>query len=339
MISSPQFLFSLPVFIKRLIAGRKIQIDNQVLNVDSQLLLNQYYKILGGKISNSTPEKAREMVDGVVALSYNKDKINNLCDVQNKTIKCNSTELPIRIYRPKNNKNKLPTLIYYHGGGFVLGTLQMYDYLCATFSSKCNIQVISIDYRLAPEHKFPIPVTDSISAYNMLYDNAGDYNIDINQLGISGDSAGGNLATIVTSDAIKNNRTPRFQLLIYPVVREHESKSFDLFKEGFLLETDDMHWFANHYVHEDTNRKDPLLSPFYSDNLNMMPPTIIVIAGFDPLRDEGLEYATKLKSKEVDVILQNHSDEFHGFYHMNDVLPGASLAVDKTCISIKKLFN
>ena len=87
MISSPQFLFSLPVFAKRLIAGRKIQIDNQVLNVDSQLLLNQYYKILGGKISNSTPEEAREMVDGVVALSYSEDKINNLCDIQNKTIK------------------------------------------------------------------------------------------------------------------------------------------------------------------------------------------------------------------------------------------------------------
>ena len=339
MISSPQFLFSLPVFAKRLIAGRKIQIDNQVLNVDSQLLLNQYYKILGGKISNSTPEEARKMVDGVVALSYSEDKINNLCDIQNKTIKCNSTELPIRIYRPKNNTNKLPTLIYYHGGGFVLGTLQMYDYLCATFSSKCNIQVISIDYRLAPEYKFPIPVTDSISAYNMLYDNASDYNIDINQLGISGDSAGGNLATIVTSDATKNNRIPRFQLLIYPVVRENESKSFDLFKEGFLLETDDMHWFANHYVHEDTNRKDPLLSPFYSDSLDMMPPSIIVIAGFDPLRDEGLEYADKLKSNGVKVILQNHPDEFHGFYHMNDILPGASFAVDKTCASIKQLFS
>ena len=339
MISSPQFLFSLPVFIKRLIAGAKIQIDNQVLNVDSQLLLNQYYKILGGKICNSTPEKARKMVDGVVTLSYNEDKINNLCDIQNKIIKCNSTELPIRVYRPKNNRNKLPTLIYYHGGGFVLGTLQMYDYLCATFSSKCNIQVISIDYRLAPEHKFPLPVTDSISAYNMLYDNANNYNIDITQLGISGDSAGGNLATVVTSDAIKNNRMPRFQLLIYPVVRENESKSFDLFKEGFLLETDDMHWFANHYVHEDTNRKDPLLSPFYSDSLDMMPPSIIVIAGFDPLRDEGLEYADKLKSNGVEVILQNHLDEFHGFYHMNDILPGASFAVNKTCASIKQLFS
>ena len=338
MISSPQFLFSLPVFIKRLIAGGKIHIDNQTLNIDSQLLLNQYYKILGGKISNSTPEKARRMIDEVVALSYDEVKINNLCDIQNKIIECNSTELPVRIYRPKNNTNKLSTLIYYHGGGFVLGTLQMYDYLCATFSSKCNIQVISIDYRLAPEHKFPIPVRDSILAYNMLYDNAGDYNIDINQLGISGDSAGGNLATVVTSDAMKNNRMPRFQLLIYPVVRDNESKSFDLFKEGFLLETDDMHWFANHYVHEDTNRKDPLLSPFYSDNLDMMPPTIIVIAGFDPLRDEGLEYVDKLKSNGVEVTLQNHPDEFHGFYHMNDVLPGASLAVDKTCKSIKQLF-
>ena len=339
MIQASQILFLLPAFIKRLLAGKKIQIDNQVLNVDSQLLLNQYYKMLGDKICNSTPEKARGMVDRVVALSYNEDKINNLCDIRNKIIKCNSIELPIRIYRPKNNKDKLYTLIYYHGGGFVLGTLQMYDYLCATFSSKCNIQVISIDYRLAPEHKFPIPVRDSISAYNMLYDNADDYKVDINQLGISGDSAGGNLATVVTSDAMKNNRAPKFQLLIYPVVREDESKSFDLFKEGFLLETKDMHWFANHYVHEDTARKDPLLSPFYSDNLHMMPPTIIVIAGFDPLRDEGLEYADKLKSNGVEVVLQNHPDEFHGFYHMNDILPGASLAVDETCTSIKQLIK
>ena len=324
MIQSSKFIFSLPEFIKRLLVGRKIKIDNQVLNIDSQLLLNQYYKLLDDKICNLTPKKARKMIDKIVTLSYDDNKINELCDIQNKKIKCNSTELPIRIYRPKNNKHKLPTLIYYHGGGFVVGTLQMYDYLCATFSTKCNIQVISIDYRLAPENKFPIPVMDSISAYNMLYDNADDYSIDVDLLAISGDSAGGNLATVVTSDAIKNDRVPRFQLLIYPVVRENKSKSFDLFKEGFLLEAEDMHWFANHYVHEDTDRKDSLLSPFYSDNLHMMPLTIIVIAGFDPLRDEGLEYADKLKSKGVEVILQNYPDEFHGFYHMNDVLPGAS---------------
>ena len=339
MIQASQILFSLPTFIKRLLAGKKIQIDNQVLNVNSQLLLNQYYKRLDDKICNLTPEKVRRMIDKIVTLSYNEDKINNLCDIQNKKIKCNSTKLPIRIYRPKKNKGNLPTLIYYHGGGFVVGTLEMYDYLCATFCSKCNIQVISIDYRLAPENKFPIPVTDSISAYNMLYDNAGDYNIDINKLGISGDSAGGNLATVVTLDAMKNNRIPLFQLLIYPVVKENESKSFDLFKKGFLLETDDMHWFANHYVHENTDRKDPLLSPFYSDNLHMMPKTHIVIAGFDPLRDEGREYADKLKRNGVEVILQNHPDEFHGFYHMNDILPGASLAVDETCTSIKQLIK
>ena len=115
----------------------------------------------------------------------------------------------------------------------------MYDYLCATFCSKCNIQVISIDYRLAPENKFPIPPLDCIAAYNMLYDNAQQYNIDVHQLAIGGDSAGGNLSTVVTSNAIKSNKCPKFQLLIYPVVKDAESPSFELFKEGFLLETDD----------------------------------------------------------------------------------------------------
>ena len=342
MIQASKFIFLLPEFIKHLLAGKKIQIDNQTLDIDSQLLLKQYYKLLDDKICNLTPQKAREMIDKIVGFFYNQNKINRLSDIQDKKIKCNSTELPVRIYRPKNNNSKLPTLIYYHGGGFVLGTLQMYDYLCATFSEKCDIQVISIDYRLAPENKFPIPVMDCVSIYNMLYDNADDYNIDVNLLAVSGDSAGGNLATVVTSDAIKTNRMPQFQLLIYPVVKDSESKSFDLFKEGFLLETNDMHWFANHYVHEGdkgANRKDPMLSPFYSDNLHMMPPTIFVIAGFDPLRDEGIEYANKLKSEGVKVIVQNHFDQFHGFYHMNDVLPGASSAVDKTCTFIKQLFS
>jgi len=339
MIEGKTILSAIPSPVKRLLAGKKIEIDNQILNLNSQLLLKFFYRLTGDKICNLTPQKARAMIDRVINLFHNQKKLNKMCHIKNDTLHCNDTDLPIRIYRPHNVSKRIPTLIYYHGGGFVIGTLEMYDYLCATFSSQCNIQVISVDYRLAPENKFPIPPLDCIAAYNGLYDNAQQYNMDINQLAVAGDSAGGNLATIVTSHMTKSNKCPKFQLLIYPVVRDAESPSFELFKEGFLLETDDMYWFANHYVKEDQDRKDPLLSPMYLDNTEQMPTSIVVIAGFDPLRDEGFDYAKKLKDNGVEVITQIHEDQFHGFYHMNDALPEASLAVNRTCDTIKDLFN
>ena len=339
MIEGKTIISAIPSPIKRLLAGKEIEIDNQKLNLNSQLLLKFFYKMTGDKICDLTPPEARVMIDHVINLFHNKKRLNKLCNIKNHVLHCNDTTLPIRIYRPHNVSKKIPTLIYYHGGGFVIGTLEMYDYLCASFSSQSNIQVISIDYRLAPENKFPIPPLDCIAAYNTIYDDAQKYNIDVNQLAVGGDSAGGNLATIVTSHAIKSNKDPKFQLLIYPAVRDTESPSFELFKEGFLLETDDMHWFANHYVDQNQDRKDPLLSPMYLDNLDKMPTSIIVIAGFDPLRDEGFDYAEKLKDTGVDVITQVHEDQFHGFYHMNDALPEASIAVNRTCDTIKDLFT
>mgnify|MGYP001447966324 CR=1 FL=1 len=339
MIQIKTVISLLPTFIKRLIAGKEIIIDNQKLNLNSQLLLKNFYKIINNKICNLTPDGAREMIDRFVKISHNPKVLNTMCDIKNDFIDCNKTSLPIRIYRPKGNNENISTLIYYHGGGFVIGTLEMYDYLCASYSVNCNIQVISIDYRLAPENKFPIPVLDCIAAYNQLFDNASNYNINTNYLAVAGDSAGGNLATVVTSEAIKNNKTPKFQVLIYPVVKNEVTKSVDLFKEGFLLETDDMYWFADHYVGKDIDDTDPKISPIYSDNLDQMPDTLIVIAGFDPLRDGAFEYAKKLKDNNINVITQIHSDQFHGFYHMNDVLPEADIAVKQTCNTINMFFK
>ena len=161
----------------------------------------------------------------------------------------------------------------------------------------------------------------------------------ITQLAVGGDSAGGNLATVVTSDVIKDEKTPKFQLLVYPVVKNEITQSFNLFNEGFLLETNDMHWFASHYVDNNIDQTNPKISPIYSDNLDKMPPTIMVIAGYDPLRDGAFEYSKELKKNGIKVIEQIHIDQFHGFYHMNDILPEASIAVSQTCSTISKLFK
>ena len=184
MIQAKTIISVFPSFLKRFFAGKKIIIDNQTLNLNSQFLLSNYYRIIEDSICNLTPEKAREMINRFVNLSHNKRVLNKMSEIKDIKLDCNNTFLPARVYRPKNVSNKIPTLIYYHGGGFVLGTLKMYDYLCASFSSNCNIQVISIDYRLAPENKFPIPVMDCIAAYNKLYDNADNYNIDTNNIWI-----------------------------------------------------------------------------------------------------------------------------------------------------------
>ena len=339
MVQKHKLIPILPTFVKRMIVGKKVTIDGQTLNLNSQLTLKNFYSMIDDKICNHSPEGARAMLNKIVDSAYSEKEISDLCDTQDQLLKCNDVTVPIRIYRPKNNDNKIPTLVYLHGGGFVIGTLKMYDYLCAQYSSTCNIQVISVDYRLAPENKFPIPVTDCLAAYNKLYDLADNFNIDIKKMAVGGDSAGGNLSTVVASQLIKIDRTPKFQLLIYPVVKEGETPSYELFKEGFLLERDDMHWFANHYVYKDTDRMDPRLSPLYSDNLKQMPPTIMVIAGFDPLRDGGFEYADKLKKFGVEVTMQIYNDQFHGFYHMANILPEALDAVKATCKSINILFD
>jgi len=339
MVEVHKIISTMPSFVKRTMAGKKIVVDNQTLNLNSQLLLNNFYKMIDDKICNQTPDQVRSMLDKMVNRFYNEKKIKELCTLSDLSLDCDGVNIPIRIYRPHGISGPMSTLIYYHGGGFVIGTLKMYDYLCAQFCSLCDIQVISVDYRLAPEYKFPIPVTDSIAAYNTLIDNAEKYYINIDKVGVAGDSAGGNLATVVAAELSKVNRTPKFQLLIYPVVKNEPTASFELFKTGFLLEMDDMFWFAHHYIADSDDRTDPLLSPLYFENFDKMPETIMVIAGFDPLRDSNFEYVKKLKDHNVNVHMQLYEEQFHGFYHMPDILPEAFDAVKQSCDTIKEIFK
>ena len=168
MIEGKTILSAIPSPVKRLLVGKKIEIDNQILNLNSQLLLKLFYRATGNKICNLTPKNARIMIDRFVNMFHNQKKLNKMCDISNDILHCNDADLPIRIYRPHNASKIIPTLVYYHGGGFVIGTLDMYDYLCATFSSQCNIQVVSVDYRLAPEHYFPAQLEDGVKVYNAL---------------------------------------------------------------------------------------------------------------------------------------------------------------------------
>jgi len=221
----------------------------------------------------------------------------------------------------------LPAIIYFHGGGFVVGDLACYDGLCRALANESGCRVISVDYRLAPEFPFPAAVEDCFAAVTLIEENATDLGVDPNGLAVAGDSAGGNLAAVV-SQLAKEKGSPRigFQLLIYPTTKINFETSERNFSAGFFLDSRTIDWFRNHYVPPGTEA-DPRLSPLDAKDVTGLPPAYIVTAGFDPLHEEGVAYAEKLKQAGVKVMQVDYPSMIHGFFSMPGLIPMASEAI------------
>ncbi len=247
--------------------------------------------------------------------------------------------LQLRVYtRVAPGAGTVPAIVYFHGGGFVMGDLDCYDTLCRTLANESGCRVLSLDYRLAPEHPFPAAVEDCFAALKWVEAKAAALFIDPNSIVVAGDSAGANLAAVTCLLAKDNKDSPRivFQVLIYPptqmsgvsVVRQHAS--------GYLLDQRSIDWFQSHYIPKDADRTDPRLSPLAAKDASGLPPAYIVTAGFDPLRDEGVAYAEKLRQAGVAVTYVDYPSMIHGFFSMSGLIPLASEAVAAAGQAVKQ---
>ncbi|PAF19048.1 alpha/beta hydrolase [Terribacillus saccharophilus] len=234
--------------------------------------------------------------------------------VEDRQIELNDRKLPIRIYRSKNKTQ--PALVFYHGGGWVVGSIDSHDATCREIANLADCTVISVDYRLAPEHKFPAAVGDAYDSFQWIAANADQLGIEQDKIAVGGDSAGGNLATVVCLLAEeRSGLKPVFQLLLYPSTGYigEEPASLQENAEGYLLTKRLMNWFRSHYYRTEADRSHPYASPVHSEFLHTLPPAAILTAEYDPLRDEAQAYAERLKREGVDVFVKNYEGLIHGF--------------------------
>lgn len=229
-------------------------------------------------------------------------------------------DVPVRVYRPSEAAGTVPTVIYYHGGGWVVGSIETHDRLCREMCAASGAVVVSVDYRLAPEHPFPAAFEDAFTATWWAADQIGSLGGDADRLLVAGDSAGGNLAAAVCLQARDQGR-PKIarQLLIYPIVdHDFDRPSYRDRADGYFLTRRTMEWFWDHYVPHREDRDNPLASPIKADSLEGLPPALVITAEYDPLRDEGLEYAERLKAAGVAVDDTDYEGMIHGFLRRFD---------------------
>lgn len=249
------------------------------------------------------------------------------------------TTLRVRIYRPKA-AGRLPVTLYFHGGGFVICGLDTHDNICRCLAQRAETLVVSVDYRLAPEAKFPAAVEDACAALQWLSAHAADIDGDATRIAIAGDSAGGNLATVTAQWAQKQGIELRQQLLFYPVTDcTGSSASYREFAEGYVLTADMMRWFIGHYLPDAQAADDPRASPLRQTDLTGLAPATIFTAECDPLRDEGEAYAAALRKAGVDVNLQRWPGQIHGFISMLGAITAADQALTEAADVLTTAFN
>ena len=232
-------------------------------------------------------------------------------------------EIRFRRYRPLGAAaGPLPTLIYYHGGGFVIGNIETHDSTCRRLANKSRCQVISIDYRLSPEHPFPAPTDDGVAAFRHIRDNAASLGADAKRLAVGGDSAGGAIAAVVCQVLRDSGEQgPAFQMLIYPATdSSKQSASRVAFAEGYFLTKDLMDWFWKAYVPAGTDLTDLRLSPLLAKDVKGLPAAFVLTAGYDPLRDEGRAYADRLIEAGIKTTYVNYPGTIHGFFSLTRFL-------------------
>lgn len=249
--------------------------------------------------------------------------------------------IPVRVYDPDTTESSPPVIIYYHGGGFVLGGLDAYDPLCRELAERTDAVVVSVDYRLAPEHPFPAAVDDGTAALRGVIDDSKNWNLDPSSIAVAGDSAGAAIAAVATQRQIHDDRPrPDAQCLIYPTVdQQGDYHSRRAFRDGTFLSPSMMKWFGNAYLPDDVEPRDPRIAPIYFDTLEASPPTLIATAGFDPLRDEGEAFADKLRAHDVDVTHRHYPGLTHGFVTLQQLLDTATRAFDEITTDFRTLIR
>jgi acetyl esterase len=262
-----------------------------------------------------------------------------VAQVEDRRIPGPAGEIPVRLYRPRAS-GELPLLVFLHGGGFVVCDLDTHDPLCRLLANAADCAVLSVDYRLAPEAKFPAAPEDCYAATCWAAENARLLGADPARIAVGGDSAGGNLAAVVAQLVRVRSGPPlAHQLLIYPVTHHaFDTPSYRENAEGYFLTREMMQWFWNHYLESPEQGRDPLASPLVAEDLSGVAPATVITAEFDPLRDEGEAYAERLRAARIPVELQRYDGMFHGFFAMTEMLDTAKEALDLTAARLRAAF-
>jgi acetyl esterase len=257
--------------------------------------------------------------------------------VVNRTVPGPAGEVPVRIYSPACvGSRRLPALVWFHGGGWVFGSLDSADFVCRRMANRAGCHVISVEYRLAPEAKFPAAVDDCFAVTKWIAHHAADLDVDAERIAVGGDSCGGNLAAVVAQLARDQGGPPlAFQVLVYPVTNHSfDTASYRDYGDGYFLTRDAMVWFWNHYLEEVGDGNCSLASPLRATTLAGLPPAIVITAEFDPLRDDAEAYAARLRADEVTVELVRYDSQIHGFFG-NAMIDDGISALDYLCAALQ----
>lgn len=285
------------------------------------------------------PDAARQAFVVMMQLTGPKDVA--VGRVANLTIPGPGGDIRARAYVPIAAVGPQPTLVYFHGGGFVVGGLESHDGLCRLFAAEGGFQVIAVDYRLAPEHPWPAAVDDAWAAFQWIEANAADLGVDAGRIAVGGDSAGATLAAIVTQLA-KSKAKPKiaYQMLLFPSTQvDAETSSFRKFGAGYFLERQTIDYFNAFYLPAGTDRHSPTVSPLCAKDFSGLPPAFVMLGGYDPLHDEGLAYAQRLMTAGVQVTIADYPEMVHCFIYLQTVVPQAHDAVTRAAHAVKQALD
>jgi acetyl esterase len=335
----------MPISWVNILAGKPVVVDGRVLDARTQWFLqllarsgqqplqslgiaqaraefDMFQAIMGGR-----PLPVGEIVDRTIGTTTDGPSMGGT----------GTARLRVRLYRPAGSVARLlPAILFFHGGGFTIGSLEGYDLPCRYLCNRTGCAVVAIDYRLAPEHKFPAAIDDALAAFRWLAREGSNFGIDPARIIVAGDSAGGTIAAVVAQQVRGEATTPCLQWLMYPATdMSVEWPSHTSCGEGFLLTLSDMRWFLGQYLHDPAEATDPRVSPLRTADLSGLPPALVFTAGFDPLRDEGQAYADKLVTAGVKTIHREFDSLIHGFICMRGALQAAARAMDDMVVSLR----
>ena len=304
-------VMGLPLRVQRVLAGRPVVRDGQTLATDTQLSLRLLHLDPSPRPEDLPIPQGRDQLLRMQVIAGGTQPIGEVRDVA-------VGDLPGRLYTPSGaSPAPGPLLVFFHGGGWIYGDLDSHDAGCRFLAEQSGVRILSVHYRLAPEHPFPAAYDDTVDAFRWVVKNAEGLGADPARLGVGGDSAGGTLAATTAIEAAREGLPLAFQLLIYPGTdMRGGSESRALFGEGLVLTTKFMDLAKASYVPDEALHSDPRVSPLLADLPAGLAPAYVATAGFDSLRDEGEAYARKLADAGVPVELRRFSDQIHGFFHI-----------------------
>lgn len=310
------------------------------LDPDNQQVLDMIKAAGRPPVAALPPDEARKMYRA--SRGALQPELPDMAEVRDLAAPGPAGDIPLRLYRGMGTSpGVLPVLVFYHGGGYVIGDLDTHEYVCRKIANVARCCVVAVDYRLAPEHKFPAAIEDSAAALRWIVKEAQSLSIDSARVAVGGDSAGGNLSANMAHLARDSEVPPLcFQMLLYPGTDMSMSQpSYKRDFTEFPLSIEAIEYFMGHYFHNKNDYIDPRAAPLLADNFKQLAPAFVLTAGYDPLADEGIEYARKLENNGVPVTLVHMSDQMHGFLTMGRVIRAADLALEMAGSALARAFR